>query len=162
MLAPAAKPAAGGALAGLAFKLVALLRADGHLCNVLTHISSGDWRAVEQAILAILEARASPENLSKLARNMLELFCDDLGLTGRMMRPFIFEAIGRIAGKAEMKRLEARIRRLRQRAAVNPLARLAGQRPSRPEGLRRRARHTRVHPLPFIGASPRSANGVHP
>ena len=162
MLAPAANPAAGGALAGLAFKLVALLRADGHLCNVLTHISSGDWRAVEQAILTILEPRAPPEKLSKLARNMLELLCDDLGITGRMMRPFVFQAIGRIAGKVEMKRLEAGIRRLRQRVSVNPSARLAGQRPSRPGGLRRRAQHTRVHPLPFIVASPRSAKQVHP
>jgi NAD-dependent dihydropyrimidine dehydrogenase PreA subunit len=82
MPAPAAKATVGGTLAGLAFKLVALLRADGLLCNVLTHISSGDWCVVEQAILTILDPRASPEKLSKLARNMLELLSDDLGMTG--------------------------------------------------------------------------------
>jgi hypothetical protein len=162
MSAPTAKPFASGALASLAFKLVALPRANGHLCNVLTHISSDDWRAVDQAILMILEPRAPPEKLSKLARNMIELLCDDLGITGHMMQPFVFKAIGRIAGRAEMKRLEARIRRLHQCVSVDPPARLAYQRSSRPASIRRGAQHARVHRLPFIVASPRSANGVHP
>ena len=55
MFAPSGKSAAGEMSVDLAFTLVALLRAEGHLCNVLTHVSSGDWRAIEQAIRAILE-----------------------------------------------------------------------------------------------------------
>jgi hypothetical protein len=113
MLAPFVKPAA--AVDDLSFALVALLRAEGHLCNVLTHIASGDWRAVEQAIVAILSPRTSSKKLSDLARNILELACDNRGVTGRIMGPFFFDAILRIAGKAEGKRLEKKLRRLRRR-----------------------------------------------
>jgi len=161
MPAPAANPSTDRALPSLAFELATLLRADGHLCNVLTHISSGDWRAVEQAIVTILTPRAQPMKLSKLARNLLALLCDDLGITGRSMRPFVFQAIGRIAGEAEMKRLEARIRRLRRRVCADPLAGLAAA-PRPAPGLVRAAQPIRVNLLPFIAASPRSANGVHP
>jgi hypothetical protein len=104
-----------GAIGDLSFALVALLRADGHLCNVLTHIASGDWRAVEQAIVVILSPRASPKKLSNVARNILELACDNRGITGRIMGPFFFNAIARIAGRPAGKRLEKRIRHLRRR-----------------------------------------------
>lgn len=107
------------ALDDLSFTLVALLRAEGHLCNVLTHISSGDWRAVEQAIVAILTPRASSKKLSTVARNILELACDNRGVTGRIMGPFFFNAIVRVAGKPEGKRLEKKIRRLRRRMVLD-------------------------------------------
>jgi hypothetical protein len=114
MLSPFARPATA-AVGDVAFALVALLRTHGHLCNVLTHISSGDWRAVEQAIVAILSPHTRPRQLSNLARNMLELICDDRGVTGPIMRPFFFDAIARIAGGPERKRLKRKIRRLRRR-----------------------------------------------
>lgn len=101
----------------LAFGLVARLRAEGHLSNVLTHLSAGKWGAVEQAIAAILRPRAATKRLSGLARNILELVCDDRGVTGRRMRPFFFAQIAEMAGKAHAARIERRIRRLRVRVA---------------------------------------------
>jgi hypothetical protein len=102
----------------LSFALVALLRGNGHLCNVLTHIASGDWRAVEQAIVAILSARTSSKKLSNVARNILELACDNRGITGRIMGPFFFDAVVRIVGKPAGKRLEKKIRHLRRRISL--------------------------------------------
>lgn len=118
MLAPFTKSAAI-AVDDLSFTLVALLRAEGHLCNVLTHVSSGDWRAVEQAIVAILSPRASSKKLCNVARNILELACDNRGVTGRIMGPFFFNAIVRIAGKADGKRLQKKIIRLRRRMSLD-------------------------------------------
>ncbi len=129
MLAPFAKSSVG-VIDELSFTLVALLRAEGHLCNVLAHISSGDWRAVERAIVIILSPRTSPKKLSSVAQNIVELVCDNRGVTGRIMRPFFFNAIERIAGKADEKRLKKKIFRLRHRMSLDvqvrlPLARRA-------------------------------------
>jgi hypothetical protein len=158
MLAPFAKPAA--AVDDLSFALVALLRAEGHLCNVLTHIASGDWRAVEQAIVAILTPRTSSRKLSNLARNILELACDNRGVTGRIMGPFFFNAIVRIAGKTDGKRLEKKIRRLRRRMSSDGQVHLMA-RPARPgkSGGARSARPTRFDPP---AASAMATNGAGP
>ena len=156
MLTPGHQAAADGASAGLSFTLVALLRADWHLCNVLTHVSSGDWRAVEQAINAILEPRTPPRRLSNIARNMLELLCDDRGVTGRRMRPFFFEAMARVAGRAEMKRLEAKIRRF---GAGCPSMR-GHVRRFRPHARRPAAIARRDTPAPIRSLSSRRRSGL--
>jgi hypothetical protein len=137
MLAPAAKSSVDADLADLAFTLVALLRGDGHLCNVLTHIASGDWRAIERAILSILTPRITPKKLSGVARNLLELLCDNRGVTGPLMRPFFFGAIERVAGRAEMRRLEAKVQRLRRRISADLPACRAPQGPDRPARRKR-------------------------
>jgi hypothetical protein len=108
-----------GAIDDLSFALVALLRADGHLCNVLTHIASGNWRAVEQAIVVILSPRASSKKLSNVARNIVELAYDNRGITGRIMGPFFFNAIVRVAGSPAGKRLEKKIRHLPRRMSLD-------------------------------------------
>jgi hypothetical protein len=127
MLAPLVKPAAV-AVDDLSFALVALLRAEGHLCNVLTHISSGDWRAVEQAIVAILTPRTSSKKLSHVARNFLEFSYDNRGVTGRIMGPFFFDAIVRIAGKRNGKRLEKTIRHMRRCVSLDGQVHLLARR----------------------------------
>lgn len=160
MLAPAAKLAAGCALDDVAFTLIALLRADGHVCNVLTHISLGDWRAIEEAILTILEPRGLSKKFSKTTRNILELLCDDLGTTGRIMRPSFFEAIAQIAGKAEMKRVEARTRRLRQRMSFDPPARPVRWTSRQASPRERSYREASFPARPLIIALPQPPNGV--
>jgi hypothetical protein len=105
----------------LALILVALLRTDGHLNNVLTHISRGDWDAVEKAIAVIVDWNTRAKDLSKLARNILELVCDDAGQTGRRMRPFFIGSIARFSGQEESERLERQIRRLRHDLAPSDL-----------------------------------------
>ena len=162
MLTPAHQAAADGASAGLTFTLVALLRADGHLCNVLTHVSSGDWRAVEQAINAIIEPPMPAQKLSNIDRNILELLCDDRGITGRIMRPFFFEAIGRVAGEAGRKRLEARIQRSRHLMSCEPQAPPAPKAPRQACRRERSSKYARVRPFPVFAASPQPVNGVSP
>ncbi len=159
-MAPFAKSTAV-AVADLSFTLVALLRAEGHLCNVLTHISSGDWHAVEHAIVTILSPRTSPKKLSNVARNILELVCDNLGVTGHIMRPFFFNAIVRIAGKPEMKRLERKIGRLRHRMSLDGQARLPPARRPRKSSRARCARQTRFDPLAILGMV-QPTNGAGP
>jgi len=134
---------------GLPFTLVALHRADGHLCNVLTHISCGDWHAIEQAIDVILHPRASPRDLSKVTRNILELIYDALAVTGPVMQSFFFPAIGRIAGKSEMARLEKKVKRLRRRVSGG------GGRP--PADARPRAKSAHLATAPLVRAVRRSA-----
>lgn len=147
----------GNAIEDLVFTLVALLRADGHLCNVLTHISSGDWRAVEQAITSILSSRTSSKKLPNVARNMLELICDNRGVTGRIMRPFFFEAIARIAGKSEMTRLEKKVRRLRHRISSDAQIRVVHSPRTGKSNGARSTQKIQVHPRAPV---PQDANGV--
>lgn len=162
MPASASRRLTGKPLADLAFTLTALLRADGHSSNVLTHIASGNWDAIEQAVRAILEPRTSPKKLSSIARNILELLCDDRGVTGRLMRPLFFESIKRIAGKAEMKRLEAKIRRLRHRISADPPARSPDWRQRRLPHHKRISQQIRAYQLPAAAEWVRRANGGHP
>jgi hypothetical protein len=150
-----------GTFEDLASTLVALLRTDGHLCNVLTHISRDDWHAIEVAIAAILRPRAAPNQLSNVAQNMLELICDDRGVTGRLMRPFFFEAVGRIAGKPEMERLKKRVERLRRRMSGGARLRLAHSRRRKDSANLLSARQIRIDraapardPAIFAGARP--------
>ena len=153
---------AAAAVDDLSFTLVALLRAEAHLCNVLTHISTGDWRAVEQAIIAILNSRTSSKKLSPVARNILELVCDDRGVTGRIMRPFFFNAIARITGKPEMKRLERKIRRLRCRMSLDAEAGVAPPRRARKSSSARPVRRVQFHAaLDGLGVT-RATNGAGP
>ena len=140
-----------GAIDDLSFALVALLRADGHLCNVLTHIASGNWRAVEQAIVVILSPRASSKKLSNMARNILELACDNRGITGRIMGPFFFNAIVRIAGRPAGKRLEKKIRHLRRRMSLDgQMHRLAYGRRAKKSSGARSARQTHFDPAAVL------------
>lgn len=124
---PNAKMAASTDLDDLVFTLVALLRAHGHLCNVLTHVASGNWRAVEQGITSILSPRTTPKRLSDVARNILQLICDGRGDTGPIMRSFVFDVIARVEGRSQMRRLEKKIGRLRRR-----ISREAGPTPQAP------------------------------
>ena len=162
MLDPSGKSTAGEASVDLAFTLVALLRADGHLGNVLTHVSSGDWRAIELAIRAILDPRAAPQRLTGIARNILELVCDEGGVTGRLMRPFFFSAVASIAVESEMRRLEAQIQRLRRGDSCDPPARPASRTPRQASRREARSPDARLRPLSAIAAAPQQANGASP
>ena len=113
-----ARVAASAEADDLVLTLVALLRADGHLCNVLTHVGSGNWGAVEAGIASILHPRTTPKQLSNVARNILQLICDGRGVTGPIMRPFVFNIIARVEGPTQMRRLKKKIWRLRHRMAL--------------------------------------------
>lgn len=97
----------------MAFALVARLRGHGHLCNVLTHIGSGNWRAIERAIASILRPRTRASDLGAIARNIVQLIADGRGVTGPIMRSVFFDAVGGEAGVGQAKRAKRKIARLR-------------------------------------------------
>lgn len=109
--------------------LVATLRGHGHLCNVLTHIGGGDWRAIEAAIGTVLRPRTRATRLDAVARNIVELVCDGRGVSGPIMRAVFFHAVARAAGRAQVKRLERKVARLRERmrAQLEPRPRPAAE-----------------------------------
>lgn len=98
----------------MTFALIARFRGHGHLCNVLSHIGSGNWRTIEQAIASILRPRARSSNLNAIARNILELVADGRGTTGPIMRSAFFAAIAGEVGAKQAKRIERKIARLRE------------------------------------------------
>jgi hypothetical protein len=74
--------------ADLALTMVANFRAHPHVCNVMTHISGGNWTKVEKAMAAILDVTRTDAELSKLATNIVDLICAERGTTGRILKPF--------------------------------------------------------------------------
>ena len=102
--------------------LVAILRADGHFCNVLTHLGRGNWQGIEAAIGAILAPRTRPSDLDGIARNVLELICDRRGVTAPIMQSVFFRTIDREVSRYQAGRLKSKIRRLRRKVAAVELA----------------------------------------
>jgi Family of unknown function (DUF6522) len=98
--------------------LVAVLRADGHLCNVLTDVGRGNWQSIEAAIGAILAPRTRPGHLDEMARNLLELICDGPGISGPIMQAVFFGTINREVSQHQATRLRSKIRRLRRKVAA--------------------------------------------
>lgn len=84
------------AVGDLAFLVVAALRRQPHISNVLTHISGANWQRVEQALCAILDPLTASGDLCPLARNIVELMCADRGVTGRIMKPYFRGFLTRI------------------------------------------------------------------
>jgi hypothetical protein len=84
------------AVGDLAFLVVAALRRQPHISNVLTHISGANWPRVEQALCAILDPLTASGDLCPLARNIVDLMCADRGVTGRIMKPYFRDLLARI------------------------------------------------------------------
>lgn len=84
------------AVGDLAFLVVAALRRQPHISNVLTHISGANWPRVEQALCAILDPLTAGGDLCPLARNIVDLMCADRGVTGRVMKPYFRGLLARI------------------------------------------------------------------
>lgn len=99
----------------LSFALIARLRGHGHLCNVLTHVGAGNWRAIEQAIATILRPRARPSEFNPIVRNIVELICDGRGVTGPIMRAVFFDTVAKEAGAERTAQLRRKVARMRQR-----------------------------------------------
>jgi hypothetical protein len=107
--------------------LVAVLRADGHLCNVLTHIGRGNWRSIESALQLIVAPRIGPRHLDAVARNVLALICDGRGVTGPIMKAVVYGLIDRSANARQARHLKAKIMRLRRAVTAADLAEKARQ-----------------------------------
>lgn len=93
----------------LAFACIGAFRDHSHLSNVLTHISRGNWREVEQALRSIFDSTVESRDLSPLARNLVELMCADRGVTGRIMKPYFRNLLASELQPAQARRLSARV-----------------------------------------------------
>lgn len=96
-------------LDNLVFRVVAAFRRHPHVNNVLTHIARADWRAVEQAVRAILDPCSLARDLSPLACNIVDLMCADRGVTGRILKPYYQELLGIMLGKRVAERFIAHV-----------------------------------------------------
>lgn len=96
-------------LDALVFRVVAAFRSHPHVSNVLTHISRADWRAVEQAVRAILDPCSLARDLSPLACNIVDLMCADRGVTGRILKPYYRELLGIMLGERGAARFIAHV-----------------------------------------------------
>ncbi len=92
---------------------VASLRWHPHLGNVLTHISSRNWRHVEESFVVLFDPTADASTLTPLTQNILELVCDNAGTTGRIMQPFLLNFLARNLNSEDVARIEEWIQRLR-------------------------------------------------
>lgn len=86
-------------------RLVAAFRRHPHINNVMTHISGAHWERIEQALRVILHPAASRDDLSPLARNIIELMWAERGVTGRILKPYLHELIARILPRPVADRL---------------------------------------------------------
>ena len=96
----------------LAGVVLAVFRSDGHICNVLTHISGARWDLVEQALRTILDRRAEASDMTPLARNIVELLCADRGVSGRIVRPCFETLLTRLLTPDSAAGLRAHVARL--------------------------------------------------
>lgn len=92
---------------------VGALRWHPHLGNVLTHISSRNWRRVEESFAIFFDPTADASALTPLSQNLLELICDNAGTTGRIMQPFLLSFLARYLNGEDAACIQERIRRLR-------------------------------------------------
>ncbi len=76
--------------------IVAALRYHPHVNNVLTHVSSGQWPRVDQALSVIFDRQTTAVDLSPLARNLVDLLCAERGVTGRILKPYFRHVLARL------------------------------------------------------------------
>jgi hypothetical protein len=104
----------------LATSVVAAIRRPPHIGNVLTHISRSNWDAVDIALRLIFNAATAPEDLTPLARNIVDLMCGDRGTTGRIMKPYFHELLSLLLAPDQTACLTAHIAHLYDDAGALP------------------------------------------
>jgi hypothetical protein len=107
--APDAPEQVAADLDDLVFRVVAAFRRHPHVNNVLTHIARADWRAVEQAVRAILDPCSLARDLSPLACNIVDLMCADRGVTGRILKPYYQDLLRIVLGEPAAARFIAHV-----------------------------------------------------
>lgn len=92
--------------------VIAAVRNHPHVGNVLTHISGVSWIRIEQTLRVILDIRTTRQDLTPLARNIVELMCADRGVTGRIFKPYLYNVLMALSGTDMAATLIAHINRL--------------------------------------------------
>jgi uncharacterized protein (DUF2249 family) len=89
----------------LAFRVRVAFRVHPHLSNVLTHISGASWAKVEQSLNVIFDLATTSGSLSSLDQNIIDLMSADLGITGRIMKPYFHAVLRRVLEPDHAQRL---------------------------------------------------------
>ena len=97
----------------LAEDLSSAIRRHPHLGNVMTHISSGRWPQVDEALQPLFMPARKTFLVSPLTHNILELICDNRGTTGRIMQPFFQAFLSRYLEDEDAKKIATWVRHLR-------------------------------------------------
>lgn len=98
----------------LAEDLSSAFRRHPHLGNVLTHISSGRWPRVDEALQPLFTPSSKGFEVGPLTRNILELICDNRGTTGRIMQPFFQTYLSRRLNTVDAENIAAWVWHLRR------------------------------------------------
>ncbi len=108
----------------LAFRMVAAFRAHSHVNNVLTHISRGNWVAVEQSLRRIFDPVTTGAILSPLEQNLVDLMHAERGVTGRVLKPFFRDRLGQFLEAEQVEKVCAHVEglyaQLQQPAVLEP------------------------------------------
>jgi hypothetical protein len=95
--------------------------------NVLTHVSRGDWTAVERSLLRIFDPATTGAELSSLEQNLVDLMQADGGETGRILKPFLRERLGQLIEAEQVGDVLAHVEILfvqsQRTAELHPLSR---------------------------------------
>ncbi|MBC6718730.1 hypothetical protein H9Q09_21340 [Aurantimonas sp. DM33-3] len=105
--------------ADLAVTMVANFRAHPHICNVMTHISGGNWTKIKETMAAILDVSSADATLSKLAENIVELICADGGTTGRILKPFFDQMLAAYLPAAAGREVRTHVTALFRRTSLS-------------------------------------------
>lgn len=96
----------------LAFRMVAAFRAHPHINNVLTHVSRSDWAAVERALRRIFDPGTTAAELSLLELNLVDLMHAERGVTGRILKPFMRDRLGKFLKPKQAEEILAHVESL--------------------------------------------------
>lgn len=119
----------------LAFGIFADFRAHPHISNVLTHISRSDWTGLERSLGIILDLSTTPDKLSPLEQNIVDLMCADRGITGRILKPYfhagLYKRLDSLRAEQLFRHIQALFHELERRRQLPAPPPISQSEPSR-------------------------------
>ena len=64
-----------------------------------------DWAGLERSLGIILDLATTPDNLSSLEQNIVDLMCADRGITGRILKPYFHAVLHKLLDSHRAERL---------------------------------------------------------
>ena len=125
---------------------VAVFRNHGHINNVLTHLSGGDWARIEEALRGILDPSSTGAGLSPLARNLVHLLEAEGGVSGRIAKPYFHAQLEALLHPEVAQDVKTRMARLLRQ--VEATGRHPAAQPTRSVGLLAGRKRDNVLALP--------------
>ena len=109
-------------LDALADVLVSEIKGHGHYGNVMHHVATGDWAAVDRALQELLLLPQDHKGLSPLARNLVTMLHGSVTANLRAFRPWLLRRIERQTTDLYCRSLARRLDALAARIRSDPPA----------------------------------------